>query len=348
MRPAFARITLVSGALILLACMGISIPIEFIAIITLGWIWFLARTLPEIQVAWAGVATASICLILFAVGTHGFLGWLYPHFPGKGNAQDPGNRRWKWRWTGSLVAVTILMFVAGMSVVGMTHQLGWLLTSKERLIFWSGSARDAARRAQSTNNLKQIGLALHAYGQSQQSFPAGGTFDRMGRPLHSWQAMILPYIELQDLHDRIDFSIPWNNPRNAPLFQTEIPVYLQPGVPAKKDAAGYALSHYAANAHMLGGDHARALRDVTDGTDSTLMAGEAMANFKAWGDPTNWRDPTLGLNKSPHGFGSPWPGGVNFLFVDGSVRFIKNTIDPAVLKAVATPAGQDKVGSDQY
>ena len=160
--------------------------------------------------------------------------------------------------------------------------------------------------------------------------------------------MILPFVEHEDLHSRIDFSIPWNDSRNAPVFQTLIPVYLHPGIETAKNTAGFALSHYAANVYMLGGDHHRTFNDVSDGQANTIMAGEVTADFKAWGDPTNWRDPQLGLNRNPAGFASPSQGGVNFLFVDGSVRFIKNSVDPSVLKALSTPAGGERIGLDQY
>jgi prepilin-type processing-associated H-X9-DG protein len=78
------------------------------------------------------------------------------------------------------------------------------------------------------------------------------------------------------------------------------------------------------------------------------MGGEVVSHFKAWGDPTNWRDPALGINRSLSGFGSPAPGGANFLMVDGSVRFLKDNIDLRVLKALSTPAGGEKVSSDEY
>jgi prepilin-type processing-associated H-X9-DG protein len=89
-------------------------------------------------------------------------------------------------------------------------------------------------------------------------------------------------------------------------------------------------------------------KEVTDGESNTLMAGEVKSRFKPWGDPTNWRDPSLGINRSPDGFGGPFEGGASFLFVDGSVRFIKNTIDPSVLKALSTPQGGERVSSEQY
>ena len=344
MRPKVLLITVLSAALVLLTCMGFALPVDFAVAMGLGWAWYVARTYPEVQVAPAGVATATVCLILFVVGSQLFLNWLYravQHRAGR-KSDLHGNERWKWRWTASLTTVIVLMFVAGMSVVGMTHQLGWLFNSKEPWVESGSGPKSALARAVSTNNLKQIGMALHWYHQAYESLPPGGTFDREGHPLQSWQTMILPYLEMGDLYDQIDVSAPWNDSRNAAAFQTEIPQYLRYGIPETRNADGYALSHFAGSVHMLGGDHPHTFGEVSDGTANTLMAGEITHGFKAWGDPTNWRDPTLGLNSNPRGFASPSPGGVNFLMVDGSVHFIKNSVDPKVLKALSTPAGGEK------
>ncbi|MBA3313630.1 MAG: DUF1559 domain-containing protein [Planctomycetota bacterium] len=70
------------------------------------------------------------------------------------------------------------------------------------------------------------------------------------------------------------------------------------------------------------------------------------ANAKAWADPTNVRDPALGINASPEGFGSPFKGGANVLMGDGSVRFVSEEIDRKVLAALATPSAGDDAGSD--
>jgi len=78
-----------------------------------------------------------------------------------------------------------------------------------------------------------------------------------------------------------------------------------------------------------------------------FVGGEVKSEFKPWGSPTNWRDPQIGLNKSPHGFGGPWKGGMtNLVMADGSVRPIHEDIDPVVLKALSTPAAGDEVKSD--
>lgn len=143
-----------------------------------------------------------------------------------------------------------------MAVAGMAHQVGWLLRTRPLTEFSGG--RQAAQRAQSINNLKQIGLALHNYSHEHGSFPLAGTFDSIGRPLHGWQAAILPFVEQQELYGRIDFRLPWTNARNALSYQTTVPEYVNPAIQFSKDPAGYALSHYAGSAAMLGGDAAHA------------------------------------------------------------------------------------------
>jgi prepilin-type processing-associated H-X9-DG protein len=344
----FVRSLLVIGALFVLACLGQAVPIQFVFFLIAGWIHYLYRVVPHVQVDPMAAATSAVCLILLSAGVHWFASWLYPHIAYSPDAEHArAAPRWRARWTAWLIGGVLLMFIAGLASVGVTHQVGWLLMTPEKLVISAG-AREAAWRAQSTNNLKQIGLALYNYHQQHNSFPPAGTFDPRGRPMHGWLAEILPFIEEPDLYGRIDFQIPWNDTRNAAPYQTKLNVYLRPGIDMKKDAAGYALSHYAANAAMLGGNVQRTLQNVSDGTSNTIMAGEVASNFKPWGDPTNWRDLTLGVNQSPNGFGSISPGGANFLFVDGSVHFVRNTIKSHVLKALSTPAGGDEVSLDQY
>lgn len=73
------------------------------------------------------------------------------------------------------------------------------------------AAREAARRAQCTNNLKQLVLATHNYESAHKHFPPGALISNG----LSWNVFVLPYIEQQDLYDKFDFNAgAFNGPPN--------------------------------------------------------------------------------------------------------------------------------------
>ena len=100
------------------------------------------------------------------------------------------------------------------------------------------------------------------------------------------------------------------------------------------------------------------IADVTDGTSFTLAIGEAVPRWSKWtwwyyhngvtatcAIPLNYRQPNLtpeknwGNWRTNYGFASRHPGGGNFCFADGSVRFIGDTVDLNVYRAAATING---------
>jgi prepilin-type N-terminal cleavage/methylation domain-containing protein len=68
------------------------------------------------------------------------------------------------------------------------------------------AAREAARRMQCANNLKQIGLGLHSYLSASDAFPIGEQPGSHGGYGGAWATVILPYLELQPLYDQLDRS----------------------------------------------------------------------------------------------------------------------------------------------
>ncbi len=364
MSRGFKIFIFVFSTLLLLGCGGCIVPIDILAALVAGWGFYLVRVLPQIQLNWSGVATAIICLVGFAFGLHAFLDWFCRQWGSRPEMKPAGPnadfdsmlpRRWQRRWTASIVVLVLVSFATGMAATGIAHQTGWLITETHPFLSSSGGARAAARRAQSTNNLKQIGLAAIEINERDKAFPPGCTVDSHGEVLHGWMTLLLPFLEQQKLFDEIDLKVPWDDPHNLAAFKQDVDVFQNPGFPTEqeRDQDVLSLTNYAGNIHVLGGTRRLTTAEITDGTANTIMAGEIADRFPPWGKPGNWRDPAAGINRSPAGFGGPWRAqnagaGANVFFLDGSVRFIKETVDPKVMEALGTPGGSEVISSDKY
>ena len=320
--------------------------LEAIATLATGWVSFLARVVFEMEVDWGGTSTAVVALAGLIVGMHLFLRWLFGEV--QKMRQSGGSRTWQMRWTAGILGVVMLMFVAGIAAVGMTHQTVWLLSSPDILTYVS--IRRQAAQTNSLNYVKIQGLSALNYQSVYKQLPAGGTFSNDGRGLHGWQIRILPFIEsspfLGDLYTHVNFELPWDHPANSNTFRHVIPFFQYSYVDLpQRDGAAFALSHYAGNVRVMGGGRPLNLdKDFPDGSSNTLLLGEAAGNYRCWGHYANWRDPALGINTTPDGFGNPSPRGFAcFVMADGSVRTLSNRTSPEVLKALSTPAGGEKL-----
>jgi prepilin-type N-terminal cleavage/methylation domain-containing protein/prepilin-type processing-associated H-X9-DG protein len=91
------------------------------------------------------------------------------------------------------------------------------------------AAREAARRAQCKNNLKQLGLAMHNYHEACNTFPpgyrflAGSPIDALGTPMYC----LLPYLDQVNLQQTIDPTTPWFL-LSPQLAQQTVPLFLCP------------------------------------------------------------------------------------------------------------------------
>jgi prepilin-type N-terminal cleavage/methylation domain-containing protein/prepilin-type processing-associated H-X9-DG protein len=169
--------------------------------------------------------------------------------------------------------------------------------------------REAASRASCQNNLHQIGLALHSYHDSQDSFPCGYVCPQpqantdYTSPGWGWAALILPFIEQGNLAQRINFTQPIEAPSNAAARTMIIKLYVcssdrSTGVFTVLNNSGGALTQAATNSyaacHGVGIDLDEELddnngmfsrnsrvrfADVTDGTSNTIAIGERGAFF---------------------------------------------------------------------
>lgn len=242
----------------------------------------------------------------------------------------------------------ICLWTAAIAGIGIAYHASILFS--HQVIYSEG---EWERSIRSKNNLKQLGLALHNYHDVTNKFPPAGIVSREGVPQHSWATMLLPYVEHGPLANRIDYHVPWNHRKNADAMQAELYVYLNGSLwEYSRHPDGYGMIHYAANRHLMDANSRTAMRNVTDGASNTIAIGEVTSELVPWGQPLNARDPTLGLNRSPVGFGSPFrranygrvSEGCNFLFADGAARWLSEDIDAEVLRILAEPQDGEVVG----
>ncbi len=209
------------------------------------------------------------------------------------------------------------------------------------------SAREAARRSQCVNNLKQIGLAMHNYHDSYGCFPPAAITDKNGKPLLSWRVAILPFMESSPIYNKFHLDEPWNSPHNLTLLNPTPNYYLCPSDPTLKP--GMTAYQVIVDAHSIFRPDFQPvpIADVTDGTSFTILVGESRkaVPWTAPEDlPLDMTVPQSGLD-SFHSFHS---GGYNALFADGSVKFLKTWIKPEVLKALITRDGGEVIDASSF
>jgi len=207
-------------------------------------------------------------------------------------------------------------------------------------VFRSGT-REAARRTQCKNNLKQIGLALYNYHDDYESFPPAYTVDENGNRLHSWRTLILPYLEQQELYSRIDLSKSWQHPSNAEAFKKVPTVYRCPSADLTEHHTTYlCLVGESLCFHPTRG---RSISELTDGTSNTLMVMEvALKNSVPWMSPQDADEQMfLSLSKDDK---VAHTGGIQAALSDGSVRFLSADLASETRRALISINGNETVG----
>jgi prepilin-type N-terminal cleavage/methylation domain-containing protein/prepilin-type processing-associated H-X9-DG protein len=251
------------------------------------------------------------------------------------------------------------------------------------------AAREAGRRAQCLNNLKQVGLAFHMHHDTLKAFPSANS------PVFgSAFTLALPFMEQDNIRKVYDLNVAPTAPPNNTVTKLPIEILLCPTMvnpPAPQDAYS---THYGSYAVCIGSndpwapppdngaivrlnsvggpiiDRARRMADLTDGTSTTLLAGEMGYQLKDYlftsgphagkvrGGNTSWAfgyvsytfgstrlamnsiDPSAGPVTARLGsFRSDHKGGCNFLFGDGSTTFIGQSIDLPTYQALGTRGG---------
>ncbi|MEO8270470.1 MAG: DUF1559 domain-containing protein, partial [Aureliella sp.] len=152
-------------------------------------------------------------------------------------------------------AFTLVELLVVIAIIGIL--VGLLLPAVQ-------AAREAARRMQCSNNLKQIGLAVHNYESTYKRLPTSGQGLIPGTSPSGWVgqyfvrpstfANLLPYLEQAAVSNQIDQNLHYNEgANNIAICKSLIPAYLCPSTPSSvrpdRDSAGYAAIDYGATLH---------------------------------------------------------------------------------------------------
>ncbi len=247
------------------------------------------------------------------------------------------------------------------------------------------SAREAARRLQCGNNLRQIGLASLGYESSWGSFPPGviGTrldsarTDPAANRQIAWNVFILPQLEQQAVYDLFRLDRAYDHADNAAAVGYVLPVFLCPSTNrmtadrvGKKTKKGLGATDfggiYGAKSPLsglppgggvlcwlYGSDFTVTIADIRDGTSNTLIVGENSGRGDGmnggWADGENIFHQGGPINANQNNeLWSDHPGGVNGLFCDGSVRFLSGSMSLPIVEAICTRAGGEVIGADKF
>jgi prepilin-type processing-associated H-X9-DG protein len=203
------------------------------------------------------------------------------------------------------------------------------MPSIEPLVFVAVDAVDAvqcaADRLISTNNLKQMALAMHNYHDTNNHFPAA-VMGKDNKPLLSWRVAILPFIEEDGLFKQFKLDQPWDSEHNKKLLSKMPKIYALPGDRRKFDVPTSYYRVFVGNGAAFDLKHKTRMQDVTDGLSNTIMIVEA-ADGVPWTKPDEIEyDP-----KKPPKVGYHYAGRGNAAFCDGSVHTLRRSIDEQTL-----------------
>lgn len=244
------------------------------------------------------------------------------------------------------------------------------------------AAREAARRCSCSNNMVQLGLAIHNFEFSRERLPMGvinpdGPIlnEEVGQHV-SYLVQLLPYVEQQGIANNFDIAAGAYAPQNAAARQQSISTFLCPSFPSAWNITKTAgLTNYAGchneseqpidddNNGLLFLNSRIRYGDILDGASNTIVIGEMIPSDVSlgWtsGTRATLRNTTsisgaerFGMGPSPEeedpkyvgGFGSAHQGGGNFVLADGAVVFLTQSIEPTLFQNLGNRADGAMMG----
>jgi beta-lactamase regulating signal transducer with metallopeptidase domain len=187
------------------------------------------------------------------------------------------------------------------------------------------SARQAARLAQSMNNMKQIGLAFHNYHDAHQHLPPAVIYGPNNVP-RSWRVELLPFLEASDLYNQYRQDEPWDSEHNKKLLEKIPPMYRDPADAANSvNTSCFVVTGPGTVFDRMAGTR---FVEIADGASNTILAVQAKRAVP-WTKP---EDITFMPDKPVPKLGGWTRDSFVVALCDGSVRQLLTTIDERALR----------------
>ena len=195
---------------------------------------------------------------------------------------------------------------------------------------------------ESQNNLKAIGIAIHSYHDAIGKMPAD-IVDKDGKAILSWRVHLLPYIEQNNLYEKLELTKPWDDKANKELLEKMPEVFKVAGRDPEEKGFTYFQTFTSVNepeggSPLLVPGVKRKFGSITDGTSNTLMIVEG-AEAVNWLKPGDLVYDPKKLPKVGH------DGWFFASFCDGTARRMRIPKDE-VLKALITVNGGEVINDD--
>ncbi len=212
------------------------------------------------------------------------------------------------------------------------------------------AAREAARRSQCKNNLKQIGLALHNYHDTYNCFPPAVTYGPDGKPWHSWRVLLVPFLEASPFWSQYKLDEPWNGPSNSQLatrFRNGASFIYR--CPTDVETGSQNASYFAVIGEntMWPPRDVASLDDATDPMYDTPFVVEVSHSGVHWMEPRDLQLDAMSfeINASKgvgircrHGTSnfilSDTRAGAHVMMVDGAVQFLHAETPPRTVRSM--------------
>jgi hypothetical protein len=173
-----------------------------------------------------------------------------------------------------------------------------------------------------TNNLKQIGLAMHQYHDAYKRLPAAAVFDKDGKALLSWRVLILAFLDQAALAKEIKMDEPWDSDNNKKVL-AKMPKVFGPIGDKHEDEGKTYYRVFTGKGTVFDGTRGITMAGITDGTSNTVMVVEA-------NEAVEWTKPDELVYKDKDALpklGGHTKGGFGVLMCDGTVMSFRQDFD---------------------